>query len=135
MSVLIGLRAYLVAQAGVTALTSERIRATQADDSDTLPYVILREISNNPVYHLLGEAGITQTRVQIDAVGATPESAIAVAAAIRAELSGFRGTMGTLPVRRCHKANSNGPDFSGLDKGAQHGKYRIRTDYMIDFNE
>lgn len=135
MTLLEGLRAYLVAQAGVTAVVSTRVRTTQADEADALPYVLLFLVSDVSLYAMAGPAGLVQARVQIDCIGATPKSALDVSEAAHTVLSGYRGDMGTVPVRRCHKVDRGGPELFGPHDGSQVGKYRVRMDYHIDYHE
>jgi len=135
MTPLEGVRAYLVAQAGITALASTRVRTTQADEADALPYILLTMISDGSEYSMAGEVGLARCRVQTDAIAATPLSALDVSEAIRAAMSGYRGAMGGVQVRRCHRQDRAGPDLFGPDDGSQRGKYRVRMDFMIDYRE
>jgi len=136
MSLLVeGVIAHLRAQSSITDLTGTRIRASQAGEDDDLPYVTLIMVSDPSVYHMGGASGIAQARIQIDCIGSLPLEATNVAEAIRSSISGFRGTMGTVAVRRCHKADRAGPDFFQAQDGKDKGKYRMRMDFMIDYNE
>ena len=130
-----GVRAYLVAQSAITALCSTRVRTTQADQSDDLPYILLTTVSDMSVYAMAGEAGLARARQQVDVIARTPLAAIALSEAVRAAMSGYRGAMGTLPVRRCHRIDRSGPDLFGPDDGGQRGKYRVRMDFAIDYHE
>lgn len=135
MTLVEGLRAYLVATAGVTAVVSTRVRATQADENDTPPYVLLFLVSDPSRYAMSGEAGLAHARVQVDCIGATPKSALDVSEAVNTAMSGYRGAMSSVSVRRCHKIDRSGPDLFGPTDGSQRGRYRVRIDYMIDYHE
>lgn len=87
--------AMLLADSGVAALAGARIwwgRAPQANA--TRPYVVMRKVSGRPEYHMTAPAGLSETRVQLDAYGETYASARLTARALQAKLSGFRGSSG-----------------------------------------
>lgn len=128
-------RAFLVAQAGVTALCGTRVRTTQADEGDALPYVLLTTVTDSSVYAMAGESGLARGRQQIDIIAASPLAAINLSEAVRAAMSGYRGLMSTLAVRRCHRVDRSGPDLYGPDDGSQRGRYRVRMDFAIDYHE
>lgn len=130
-----GIVAKLLATAGVTALVAQRIRTTQADETDTLPYVLLFIVSDGSEYHMAGEAGLARCRLQVDCWGASPLEALDVSEAVRAALSGFRGLAGTVQIRRCHRIDRNGPELFGPVNASQKGKYRVRMDFSIDYHE
>lgn len=130
-----GARAHLIANAGVAALVSSRVRVTQADETDSTPYVLLFLITDASEYHMGGEVGLARCRLQIDCIGAAPLQALNVSEAVRACLSGFRGSMGGVQVRRCHRVDRSGPDLYGPDNASQVGKYRVRMDFSIDYRE
>lgn len=130
-----GARAHLVADAGVLTLVSTRVRTTQADEADALPYILLFLINDASSYSMAGEVGLARCRLQVDCIGATPLSSLNVSEAVRAALSGFRGSMGTVAVRRCHRIDRSGPELYGPDDATQRGKYRVRMDFEIDYRE
>lgn len=135
MTITEAVRAYLVAQAGITALVSTRVRTTQADESDALPYILLTTVSDYSEYSMAGEVGLARSRVQVDCIGGTPLSASNVSEAVRSAMSGYRGLMSSVAVRRCHRIDRTGPEMYGPVDGSQRGKYRVRMDFSIDYRE
>ena len=130
-----GARARLIADAGVSALVSSRVRVTQADEADTVPYVLLSLVTDASAYHMGGEVGLAQCRLQVDCIGGRPLDALDLSEAVRACLSGFRGVMGAVQVRRCHRIDRSGPELYGPDNASQVGKYRVRMDFVLDYRE
>lgn len=135
MTLLEGLRALLVDDGDLTDLTAARIRVTQADESDAMPYVILHQVSDPSLYAMSGEAGLAMSRVQVDCVARSPLGALELSEAVRTALSAYRGAAGDVEIRRCHKLDRSGPDLSGPVDGSQVGKYRVRMDFMINYQE
>lgn len=88
------LLALLAADAGVLALVGDRISWGLVPQGSTDPAIAMHEISSLPTYTMEGQVDLVPVRVQIDARGLTFHSAMTVARAVRAKLSGFSGTEG-----------------------------------------
>ena len=86
--------ALLLASTGVSDLVSARVNWNRIAPPAAPPYVILRRISGVRDYKLSGATGLVESRVQVDCYGSTYASAKAVARAVEAVLSGYRGTQG-----------------------------------------
>lgn len=132
MSLLTDLRAHLVADAGVSAITT-RVSMSRSNQSDALPRVVLHTISGDHKHHMAAATGKVITRVQIDCHAATPVGAEALAEAIRQALDGLRGTMnsGTF-VSMCHLDSERSiydPPHEGRNESG--GIDTVQLDYMI----
>ena len=90
----------LQATAAVTALVGTRIYPQVAPQGTTADYVTY-EGSGNPIQDHGGSGGLYRARVSFLCHSATYANAKAVAAAIRAALDGFRGTMQGVSVGSC----------------------------------
>lgn len=87
--------AYLLADASISALVSDRIHWGRIEAPALAPYVIMQKISAPRGYHMLGSDGLVESRIQVDCFAVTYLSAKSVARAIETRLSGFRGTQAT----------------------------------------
>ena len=90
----------LQATSGVTALVGTRIYPQAAPQGTTADYVTY-EVSGNPIQDHGGSGGLYRARVSFLCHTATYANAKAVAAAIRAAVDGFRGTMQGVSVGAC----------------------------------
>lgn len=86
----------LLASAAVTALVSDRIFPVLAEQSCTRPYIVYSRASSDPQNSLGGfTAALERIRWQVDCYAETFDSAIAIAAAVRAAVaaggSGIQG--------------------------------------------
>lgn len=134
MSLLTDLRARLVADSGVSAITT-RVALYRSNQSDGLPRVVMHTISESDEHHMLAATGKVQGRVQIDSHAATPVGAEALSEAVRQSIDGFRGLMGSTFVSTCHKASARSlvtPPHEGRDESG--GVYTVQTDYLIGWS-
>ena len=134
LDLIASVRAYLVADSGVSALTSSRIYANRARNDAALPYVVLTLAGMSPVERL--EAGRTQyreARLQVDCYGAGTASARAVENATQAALDGVAGeTWSGIVVGCCQLIDArSGREASAA--GGDEGVARYRNDYRLTF--
>lgn len=87
-------RSLLADDPAVAALAGTRITWGLVPQASSDPSIVLHEISADPNYTMAGQDDLVPTRVQVDCRGTTFASALALARAVRAKLSGFRGTKG-----------------------------------------
>lgn len=96
MSMESALYEYLVAQAAVTALISDRLFPNVAPAKTCSPYATYSLIVGVPEHHLGAAAGLTRSTFQITAWADTYLEAVALGDAIIGELDGMRNqTLGT----------------------------------------
>lgn len=72
--------------AAVFALVGTRVYQDVAPQGSALPRVVLQEIDTRGMYTHSGDAGLDDEIYQVSAHGPTPESARAVAAAVREDM-------------------------------------------------
>jgi hypothetical protein len=122
------LRAYLLAQSGVSSLITDRAYWSMRPQAGALPALVLAVVSPAPSYAMDGYSGLTQTRVQIDCFGVTYAQAKGLARTVRNLLNGKRFTQSSIRF----EAFRNGErDLSeaGTTEGAR--VHRISLDFQI----
>lgn len=90
------LRQLLTSHAPLTALVGSRIYWDEIPQDTARPCIVMYVVSSVPGYHQQGQDALTPSRVQIDCQGITTASKWAVARAVEARLSGYRGTVGAI---------------------------------------
>lgn len=88
------LSAYLLADAGLTALVDNRVNWNARPQAQASPSVVLNRVGGTPAYSMTGASGLVQSRIQIDAWGKTFSSVIGVSRALKEALSGISATVG-----------------------------------------
>lgn len=83
--------AILLAAAGVTTLTGDKVYPGVRPQGSALPAIIFNRISGRPGYVMSGPDGSSESRVQIDAYADSYAATKALARAVRSTLSGLRG--------------------------------------------
>lgn len=78
-------------EVAITAIVSDRIGHNVTRQTIALPRIRIKEVSQNPVEHLNGSAGLADSRIQIDCFAAIMDTAIELAEMVRLTLQGFRG--------------------------------------------
>lgn len=120
--------AYLLAQAGITALVDTRIYWHQRPQSSHLPSITLQIISGVPVNSDDGADPLKETRVQIDCWGTTFSAALNAAAAVETVLSGLSFTHGSTEFQAVYMDSQD----SGVETSATGSAiHRVRTDYIL----
>lgn len=124
---------HLVADSGVTALVSTRVYRNVAPAKTPFPRVTLTLVSKAPNQLLQGAvSGYVISNAQIDSWGVTPDSATAVAEAVRLALQGFIGSMGTQSLRVHHATiGSETEQESEPDHADDVWTYRVMQDCRI----
>lgn len=133
------LKGYLVANAGVLALTSTRIypdvlpQGYTVANGGALTYTIIDTIHDHMIN---GLAGIARSRVEFAAFGGTRLAANAIAEAVRA--SGLVGTVGAVGDMFLESVMIDG-GIQTLDEqptdGSQEHRYFAVFDYLIAYQE
>jgi len=81
----------LLSYAPLAAMVGNRVQWDTVPQGSPQPSVVMYVVSGVTDYTMAGASGYVQTRVQFDCRGTTAASARAVAEAVEARLSGFRG--------------------------------------------
>lgn len=103
MTIESGLRALLIADAGVKALVADRVYPMPAPQNGQYPFLTWQRISGQRVFSMGGPSGLAEPRFQIDVWSANRENrpdgggpyaeARSIADAVRRALDGFNGTL------------------------------------------
>ena len=117
----------LLGDSGVAALVSVRIYPVSRDQGSALPAVTVARISGRPVYVDTGDAGLSEARIQIDCWGADYPSAKNTAAAVKASLSGFFGTLDGVTFQNL----LIDAERDSRESGGNQSEYLFRT--SVDF--
>lgn len=125
-----GLRALLLADAGVSALVGTRVTWGARPQGSALPAVVLHLISDVPGYTLAGDNGHRDSRVQVDSIGeGQPLSALNVARAVQAALSGYSGTVAGTIFQGIFIDQTR--DLSEAAPESERRLFHISTDVLI----
>ncbi|QDP57386.1 MAG: hypothetical protein Unbinned3696contig1008_64 [Prokaryotic dsDNA virus sp.] len=122
------LSAYLLADAGLTALVGNRVNWNARPQAQASPSVVLTRVGGTRDYMMAGASGLVDSRIQIDCWGKTYGSAIGVSRAVAAALSGLQTTIGGIRLhgsfldseRQSYEQGSGGEDF-----------HRVSLDFII----
>lgn len=108
----------------------DRIHWVRRPQSESeFPAVVLTRVSGRDDYATDGPVGLKQSRLQIDVYAATYAGGKAVARAIKAVLSGYRGTSAGTVIQGIFCLNER--DLGDADPGGANPLIRISTDYEI----
>lgn len=127
--------AFLLSKSGVTTLVSDRVyndRAPQATTTtrSTFPRILTTTNSSDVQYDQSGESGLVDRSVQIQCQGLSKSSAKAVAAAVKAELSGYTGAIDD-DYTPCCMLRSETDSFVTPDDGSDVGIYLVDLDFRL----
>lgn len=117
--------ARLLASSALVALVEDRVQFGSREQAAGLPAVTLTKISGAPVYSDEGEAGLDETRVQVDCWGSSMTSALAVSRAVRNQISGYVDNdfryISLDAIRDMREGGANQAEY----------EYRVSCDYLI----
>lgn len=138
MTVEADIRVRLLADGTVSGLISTRMYPLVLPQDPTLPALTYQRISGPRIHKLTGTTGRARARLEIDSWAETYTEAQSLAAAVRASLDGFIGTLtdGNSPesTRSATIRLDNERDLHE-DLGGGSALYRISQDYMINHSE
>lgn len=127
-----GLRAHLVADAGVTAEVGTRVYPEMMPQNPTLPALTYQQVSQQNVDETLqGSSQLGVARFQISCYAEKYIDADSAARAVDAAMQDFAGTMGSVTVYGVERDNI-------IDLGEQDGDNitrRVLLDYSIFHRE
>lgn len=125
------LRTYLLADSTVNSLVGgERIHHARLPQNQVDPSVVYIKISETGDYHLAGDSGLGQMRMQIDSWAQSADAATALANAVYDRLTGARtsidlGSPDFVDLRGAFLANGR----DDYDEVAQ--LYRVSRDFIL----
>lgn len=120
--------AFLLADAGLSALVSDRITWGSRPQASALPAVVLHRIDGLRSYSADGPSGLVSSRVQVDCWGASYGSAKGLGRAVIARLSGYVGTTGGVQFQAAFAIDER-DGYERGDSGADI--YRSSIDFDI----
>lgn len=122
------LRAFLLAQSGVSSVVSDRAYWNIRPQAGPLPALVLQVIDRSPAYTMDGNAALAETRVQVDCYGATYAQAKTLARAVRVPLDGKRFTQDSI---RFEAFRLDERDLSEAGTTEAERVHRISLDFQI----
>lgn len=127
-------RAYLIAQSGVSNLAGTRVFPDVLPQNVKFPAIACEEFSSTHEHQLSGASGVYHPRVRIDCYAETRIAATNLGNAVRAEMQGYRGDMGTEFV---HSSLLDGQikDVIAPKDASQKWRYRVRQSYRLSVTE
>lgn len=128
------LRTYLLAQSAISDVVSTRIYPVWLPQNVTYPCITISRVSESHGHNLDSASGYAISRYQIDCWATSYATAYTLADAVRGELSGFAGTMGSTTVDSVVLENESDLHEPPSDGGSR-GMYHIACDYIICHQE
>lgn len=126
-------RTYLLTQAAITTLVSQRIFSGHIPQREDYPAITINEITGGYAHDLSGGSGFAEPIIQVDAWAKTNASCEAIAEALRGELQGYRGTMGsTTSVRAVVLQNEIDLSETPTD-ASDTWTFRRTQDYYVNY--
>jgi hypothetical protein len=121
--------AKLLATGSVAAIVGTRVFPGSRPQASALPALVFNRISGAPVYTDDGEAGLAESRIQIDCWAETYSVSKALASAVKASLSGFVGASSGVTVQNIliiterdrRESGSNAPEYL----------YRVNLEFSV----
>lgn len=129
-----GLYTYLTAQAALTTHVSTRIHPNVAPQGADKPFIVYGKSTGAPTYDMTGETGLASARFQFAIVADQYSSVKTIADALRKELSGYRGAMGSEDVRRV-SLESESDEWLAPASADERGFHQITQDYEFWFTQ
>ena len=112
------------------ALIGTRFYPLTIPQDAALPACAYQVVSENQEYHHQGPCGWATKRLQITITAESYLGGVkAVAAAIKARLSGYKGTLGTVKIHSIFFMNAFDSDY------VESGLVTVRQDYEINYQE
>lgn len=122
------LRAWVLADAGVSALIGQRMYPDVLPQGAIFPAIRYFEVSLSPLYAHQGDLNLDTSRYQFDCYAATRPAARDLAAALRAALSGKKTYQDGVTFRSTQLVNS----LSGYDDALN--AWRMVQDYQLSYS-
>lgn len=98
MSLESDIRTYLLGRPGISGIIGTRMYFQKLPKNPTLPAITLRQLSAPRSYTHDGDSNFTRSRIQFTCWDLTYDGIKTLASAMLAELSGFRGAVGSTEV-------------------------------------
>jgi len=128
--------AHLKADGSVAGVVATRVYATDPPRAPTLPYCVVRNHSNNSHEHLLGSAGATTDRVEMESVCNNDADADALREFVRLAVQGVTpaSTVQGKLIRGVEYAGGYGHHTHPTRNNNNH-EYSKSIDFLIAYDE
>ena len=132
------LRALILASPNIAAVVDTRVFPVQLPQGEVRDSIVYHRITETETYHMSGPSWLMQTRIQIDALSRSTDSAAALANLIHEWVSGFSGPIAfgsespqeVCTVQGVFHSNLAGDGFDDATK-----LYSMGRDYFFWHNE
>lgn len=123
--------AWLKSLSTLTSIVGSRVYFSAPSQISSYPCVAVKVSERSWGRNLSGADGTSTATVEIDGLGLTESSCIAIAEAIRNNFDGFRGTQSGLPILSNYYTEESDDIFDPVDGSDQHiysalQKYRVK---------
>lgn len=131
---LAALRTFLLEGAALAELLGAAggVHVGMAPEKRPRPYVVVHQLDAPRAYHHGGPSDRVRRLLQVESWADTREAAVALAAAVEARLSGYRGAL--TAESWCQGAflvAERGPMASDLQDGGQDPAWNVQQDYNV----
>jgi hypothetical protein len=116
------LRAYLIAQADIAAVTT-RVYLLNAPQGAARPLIVFSINRGESLHHLAGYSGLTLDALEIDCQDVVDVTSKSLKELVRKKLDGYRGSMGSSFVSQCilrSETDEYTPPQNASDRGTYH---------------
>lgn len=123
---------------GMASVYAKRVYPQIAPQGVVLPYLTYTRISGSPIHHLRGPDTLARARIQVDIFSSTYSQMLAIAAATRKQLDGFRGaiSVGTQSVHFSHLfLDSEQVQMVGPLSGSEDPIHRFIQDFVVAYRQ
>jgi hypothetical protein len=124
----------VTATTAVSSIISNRIYPVIAPASATLPFVTWRRASIQREQSLATPSGVPKVMVEYQAFATTYEQVRTLADAMRRQLDGWRGTVGSIEIGNVSLEGEN-DDFVQLQGADMPNVYAVTQQYMTLWSE
>ena len=134
--VAIGVRAYLLAESGITDLVGQRIYTDQLPQRATMPAIVMNQLFATHDHQLSDLAGLAHARIQLECYAATRLVANSILEAIRAcGIITHKGTTNDVDVRGVRIEDGMSYRDDAATDGSDEQRYVSVIDLVIDYSE
>ena len=135
MSAGLAIHARLKAHAGTFALVVARIYPLRLPQGATYPAVRYQVIGAPRVHAMGADTGEVFARVQVDCYAETYAAAHALSVQVRAALSRWSGTAGSVVVDSVFLDDERDLDEPTIEHAGDQGVYRVMLDFTVNYAE
>lgn len=122
--------AILLADPGIAGQIGTGVYPGRAPQGVSSPYALLRSVTRLPDYTMAGPSGYEERRFQIDVYAETYTKTKLTARAIVSALSGFRGTVRSIPIQGIFLDGERDLPITDEDDDV-YNRFRVSLDFII----